>query len=350
MKGSGSNPNFAEVLRRQLEKDCLPALADKLYSSYVSTRTKLREQVYDNIPAAEPNLTDHGSRHVDNVLENAVQLLGKDGLDQVTGRELYCLGMSILFHDAGNVDKREGHRDKVGHLHEQIRGSDTALLREKTLITRAARAHTGFAQDGTTDTLKEVSNEEHLYNGAVRLREVAALLRLADELAEGPHRTSEFMQIEGRYDVASLKHHEYASRAHVHIDRNSGRLALTYETDVDARNGSKHLRQVLDERLTYAYGRVLKLNQERQYARFRSKLLSTFDTTDVVFNFHHRGELLDMGLMPLKLTDVVLPGESTKEITEIDSSYALEKVIGRLLQAIGIQPDMVQADDSTEAP
>ena len=334
MVSSASHLDFADVLRTQLETDCQPQLVDKLHSSYIMTRTKLREQVFEHIVAAEPNLTDHGSRHVDNVLANAVELLGEDGLDKVTGRELYCLGMSILFHDAGNFDKREEHRDKVGHLHDRIRGSEVSLLREKTLIVRATRAHTGLAQDGSTDTLKEVSNEEHLYHGTVRLREVAAILRLADELAEGPHRTSEFMQIEGRYDVNSLKYHEYASRAHVHIDRSSGRLALTYEMDMDAQRGSEHLCRVLDERLTFAYGRIRKLNQERQYARFHSKLLSIFDSTEASFNFHHRGEVLDVNLVPLRLTDIVLPGEPTKKIADIDRSYALDGLIARLLQAI----------------
>lgn len=332
---STSHRDFSDVLKSNLERDCEKELADKLHSSYVQTRIKLREQVYDNIPGAEPSLTDHGIRHVDNVLRNAIRLLpDKNGLPDISGRELYCLGMSILFHDAGNVHKRKGHRDQVAHLHALIRGTDTPLQRERTLITRAARAHTGKAQDGSTDTLKEVDNGEHLYEGPVRLREIAAVLRLADELAEGPHRTSEFMQSQGLYDSESIKYHEYASRTHVLIERSSGRLVLTYEMDIEVPDSTDSTCQVLKRRLEYAYGRILKLNQERQYTRYYSELLSVFKSTEVSFNFHHSDELLDVNLRPLKLTDIVLPGDRLRAIDQIDREYALNDLIPRVLQAI----------------
>ena len=48
--------------------------------------------------------------------------------------------------------------------------------------------------------LKELAETEQLEGRPVRLRELAAVLRFADELAEGPQRTSEFMQAEGLYE------------------------------------------------------------------------------------------------------------------------------------------------------
>lgn len=330
---STSYREFDDLLKANLERDCDQNLAKKLSSSYVQTKERLKAQVYENIAGSEPSLTDHGPRHVDDVLRNAIRLLPKrDGLPDISGRELYCLGMSILFHDAGNVYDREGHRDRVANVYDRIRGTEKFLMRERTLIIRATRAHTGKAQDGSTDTLKEVDNGEHLEGEPVRLREVAAILRLADELAEGPHRTSEFMQSEGLYDERSVKYHEYASRTHVLIDRNSGRLVLTYEMDLDAGTRDS-VSLVLRQRMEYAYSRILKVDQERQYTRYYSDLLSVFTSTEASFNFHHSNELLDVNLKPLKLTDIVLPSDPQRSIDQMDRDYALDDLIPKVMAA-----------------
>ena len=145
---------------------------------------------------------------------------------------MYCLGMLILFHDVGNVFGREDHRNKVAEVFDQIRGDEPSLLHEKTLIVRATRAHTGTAQDGSRDTLKEVDEDEHLEGRRIRLRELAAVLRFADELAEGPQRTSDFMQRMQLYEPKSKKFHEYASSTNILIDRRNGRIILTYEIPI----------------------------------------------------------------------------------------------------------------------
>ena len=356
---SASPIDFATTLRDRLDADvdCDAQLADKLHGAYLTTKAKLVEQVYDNIAGAEPDLTDHGIRHVDNVLSNALRLLGNEGDQTLSGRELYCLGMSVLFHDAGNLYGRDGHRDRVSRLHDKIRGADKSLLHEKTLIVRAARAHTGKAMDGSSDTLKDVSNGEHLEGGLVRLQEVAALLRLADELAEGPQRTSELMQTQGGYAQASMKHHEYASSVHMWIDRarEGARLVMTFEIDLpevkdrdrplhwfqslmrrvppEALTTSGPARDSLKARLTYAYERIKKLDQERRYTSFYSTILRAFRSTEASFNFHHAGEIVEIELAPLKLTDIVLPSDPPREIASIDSAYDLDILIPRLIAA-----------------
>ena len=67
----------------------------------------------------------------------------------------------------------------------------------------------------------------------VRLRELAAVLRFADELAEGPQRTSEFMQEEGLYDSESQQFHDYANITNILIERQNSRIVITYEIDID---------------------------------------------------------------------------------------------------------------------
>ena len=326
------NDNFDKQLRDKILEDFGDSKGHELAGAYEQAQARLQQEVYDNIPGAEPSLSDHGPRHIANVQKNATLLLSNNGIiENLSGIEMYCLGMCILFHDAGNVFGRDGHHNRVAEIFDSIRGTSASLLREKTLVVRAARAHTGTTQNGSRDTLKELAEEEHLEGQLVRLRELAAVLRFADELAEGPQRTSQFMREKGLYKPESQKFHDYASSTYIRIDRGNSRIILTYEIDIDV-NQSDDLRQShLSELFEFIYGRILKLNQERQYARYYSELLAPFKFTEISFNFHCDGDLLSVDLSPLRLTDIVVPGDQTKKIEEIDSAYSIDTLVAELI-------------------
>ena len=320
--------SFDEQLLEKIKEDFDTDKSDELTSAYKQTKSALQQQVYPNIQGREPNLTDHGVKHVSNVQQNAIDLLSDDGIiKNLSGIEMYCLGMCILFHDAGNVYGRENHRDNVTQVFNKIRGESKSLRREKTLIVRAAHAHTGTAQDGSNDTLKELTETpEHLEGQRVRLRELAAVLRFADELAEGPQRTSEFMQKEGLYESEAQLFHDYANITHVLIERSNNRIVLTYEIDIDI-NKLNELRDFLN----FIFQRIEKLNQERQYTRYYSCLLEPFKSTEVTFNFHYSGAPLYTNLSPLKLTDIIVPGDPTRKIADIDPAYSIDNLVNHLL-------------------
>ena len=166
----------------------------------------------------------------------------------------------------------------------------------------------------------------------VRLRELAAVLRFADELAEGPQRTSEFMLTEDRYSKESKIFHKYASSTHIFIDRRLCRIALAYEIDIDVKNTDEDRRKALSQFFEFVYKRILKLNQERRYARHYSELLAPFKSTEATFNFHCKGEILETDLVPLKLTDIVVPGEmAAKDLVAIDANYDIDPLVTDLL-------------------
>ena len=323
-----SAKSFDEQLRDKVLEDFDENKGRYLVNAYELAWLKLQQEVYPHIQGQEPSLSDHGSDHVLNVQQNAIRLLSNDGkIRELSGIEMYCLGMCILFHDVGNIYGRENHQNRVAGVFGQIRGTDTSLRREKTLIIRATRAHTGTEQDGSRDTLKEVTESDHLEGEHVRLREIAAIIRFADELAEGPQRTSEFMQTAGLYDKESQKHHDYANITHIRIDRGTGRVVLTYEINIDV-NQTDKLRDLLE----FTYTRIRKLNQERQYACYYSALLRPFKSTEVTFNFHFGNELLDTDLSPLKLTDIVVPGDPTKDISEFDPAYSIDRIVENMIE------------------
>ena len=326
-----STKSFDEQLREKILEDFEEDKGRELAGDYEHARSKLQE-VYEGIRGKEPNLTDHGIRHVLNVQQNVIDLLSDDGIiTDISGIEMYCLGMFILFHDVGNVFGREDHRDKVAEVFDQVRGRNASLRREKTLVVKATWAHTGTAQDGSNDTLKELSVSDHLEGKSLRLQELAAILRFADELAEGPQRTSDFMRKLELYDEDSKIYHDYAASTNISIQRNNGRIALTYEIDIDIKSPNEVRQPHLSSFLKFIYERIKKLNQERQYARYYSELLMPFKSTDVTINFHCGSDILDTNLLPLKLTDIVVPGDQTKDISDIDSAYSIDKLVNDLL-------------------
>lgn len=313
--------SFDEQLRQRVSEHFEEEKARTLVRNYEQAQQKLKDEVYPNISGAEPDLSDHGVTHIGNVKENATLLLGERGIvTSLSGIEMYCLGMMILFHDAANVLGRQGHHRRVAEVFDEIRPG-SATRHEKSLVVRATHAHTGTAHDGSADTLKEVGEFDHLEGRRVRLRQLAAVLRLADELAEGPQRTSEFMQRKKLISPGAQIFHQYASSTHVFIDRGAGRIVLSYEIEVPSKGAKRARLRKLSKFLEFVYCRILKANQERQYARHYSELVSPFKATEVTFNFHCGSQLLETDLPRLKLTDLVVPGDPKKLIHEINPQY-----------------------------
>ena len=319
--------SFDEQLHDKITKDFNGSKGEELTNAYKTAYLNLKKDVYPHISGAEPSLSDHGETHVSNVQENTIHLLSEDGIiKSLSGIEMYCLGMFILFHDTGIIYGRKNHHKKVAQVFDRIRSKNKSLRHEKALVVRATGAHTGKAQDGSCDTLKEVAEVDHLAGRRVRLRELAAILRFADELAEGPQRTSEFMQAEGLYESESQKFHDYASSTNILIDRQNSRILITYNIDIDI-NRPDELRDFLK----FIFLRIQKLNQERQYTRYYSELLEPFKLIEVTFDFHCGSDILETELSPLQLTDIVVPGDQAKEISAINPAYSIDELVANLL-------------------
>lgn len=135
------------------------------------------------------------------------------------------------------------------------------------------------------------------------------------------------MQKENLYSGQSRHFHEYANSTNIMIERPNGRIVINYEVRINPKKPTE-----LRHLLSYIYHRMMKLNQERQYTRYYSKLLEPFNSTEASFSFHCGDELLQTQLSPLKLVDsVVVPGSATRDIADIDPDYALETLVPDLL-------------------
>jgi hypothetical protein len=196
-------------------------------------------------------------------------------------------------------------------------------------VLAAACAHTGTTAEGSRDTLKDLDPSDHLNGRPVRLQELAAILRFADELAEGPQRTSDFMQTHHLYPPQNEIFHEYASVTNVFIDRGNERICLTYEIEtapIEVESDADR-DQRLRDLLTFVYRRVVKVDQERRYARYYSRSLAPFKSTSVKMNFSFRSRPLPVTLSPLQLEDKVVPGDASTAIEELDPAYQIDRLL-----------------------
>src|SRR5258708_29280378 len=108
-----ANTSFETWIASALEKQMGQAPGQALFAHYVKAKHALPD-VWEQIIKVEPMLTDHGPRHIQNVLQNAERLIDRK---YFTAVELYSLCMMILFHDVGNIFGREGHERRIAKVY-----------------------------------------------------------------------------------------------------------------------------------------------------------------------------------------------------------------------------------------
>lgn len=313
---SWTETHFEKHVKERLTSEFGPDKGHSMYSRYVTARDKVLREIRQ-IPGVEPDLSDHGPDHLANVMDNAFSLIGGDtNVHGLSASDLYVLALVIVFHDVGNLFGRADHHVNIGKVFDFARGNAADVRREKTLVIKAAQAHTGTSSAGSRNTLVAVDLADHLDNRPIQLRQIAAIMRFADELAEGPQRTTDFYRAHIGYAAQSEVYHQYAACTHVAADRANERIRLTYEIQLDDFKGDPpEKKDSLATFLTFVFHRISKLDEERRYAKFYCPILAVFKQTDVVINFSKGGTLLPIDVR-FQLDDLVIPGEH-KAVLEV---------------------------------
>ena len=133
-------------------------------------------------------MTIHGCRHVSDLVES-LDKLGesiekKKGATPLNPLESYILLCAAHLHDVGNIGGRKDHPMKSNEL---IRDHIDLFYGTETCqnIYDVARVHGGVSGKYGQDTFREIHTDNYSYP---RLRLLAAMLRMADELSENPGR------------------------------------------------------------------------------------------------------------------------------------------------------------------
>lgn len=282
----------------------------------------MRDQVHPHVEkgalvARDGYLTDHGPKHIDAVSRCASDLLGhpSDTYPQLTAYEVYLLLMAIHFHDVGNLYGRSGHEEKLEPIMAALQplvGTDTV---ERQAIMRIARAHGGH-NNSDKDTIASLPEDDPIFECRVRYRALAAILRLADELADDSRRTPHIMQQLDVIPSESQAFHLYSRALQtVAITAAQRRIELRYFLTRDqtglVSKGSKTV-YLLDE----IYQRTVKMHYEREYCIRFTRDLVHIDTIDVTINVHQDHNSLEPCIQPItyRLQSRGYPGGNTASI------------------------------------
>ena len=307
-----------------------------LKNGYVTARTKLLTEVLPEVIVANPNMTDHSAKHILDVLQNAGRLIGLRALEKpnptLSASDGYTLCLAILFHDAGMVYGRQGHQNRIAEVYKWVQGDTQRPIQEQPLLHRIAGSHTGLTDSGSHDTIADVPPTMHFEGEPVRSQELAAILRFADELAEGPHRTSPFKREKGDLPSENEVYHDYAGITSAGIDRPDGRIILSYEIELDdtMTQRSQRFQRLLD----FTFQRVVKVDRERRYARSYSTHLAPFNRTEVTLNFWKSGNLI-YHLNRLALSDKTILDRPAMTLADIDGRYDVGSVAEELDSVLG---------------
>ena len=317
-------------LERILEEMLNKENKKELLADYETARSFLFQNIYPEIKSKLPEYTYHDGNHVINVLNNVHTLLDKH-MEKISSEVLYFLCLSTLFHDAGLIFGRENHQKNISDIYTRIRGSNNLqkFANEKLIITKIVGAHTGHAPDDTNDTINYLGDNMG-YNEMINTREIAAIIKFADELAEGGQRTSDYFIENNIYKKNSKIFHKYSQAYQSVISPKDNRLAITYNIILKL-NDSNDL--IIDQDiglktfLDFIYERLIKIDDERKYCRYYCPWLESMKEISVIFNFWYKDERIESGLSPIVFSDKIIPGETNRIFEKSFPDYTYSKII-----------------------
>ncbi len=313
-------------MKNLLEEEFGKSQGQEIFFGYVDSRKKVYP-LAEEIKAKEPNLSNHGPGHIDNVLENLDSLLGDA---EISAANLYILCLSMLFHDLGNLHGRERHNKKIDEIYASVKGNN-AYKPEQKAVYLIVGAHTGNAGDGSKDSLKDVPDHLPLFSKEIFPQKNAAILRFADELAEGPQRTSLYLQEQGIYAENSEIYHHYANIVSIEINRKLERISahyhipLIFNDSIKIKTGEEFV-----EFRDFIFSRFNKLDQERKYCKHYCDWLNPFRKSIAILDFWDGPHLMDHDLPPIELTDLIVPEGCQNNILECYPQYNNDAIIKTL--------------------
>ena len=182
------------------------------------------------------SLTWHDESHINKVIKQASKLLCYRDMG-ITPFETFVLLVAIQIHDIKNIEGRGEHENRAIEIFTDLNISgliDSILLKN---IGFVASCHAGSFVVGERVEKDKISLlAPSVFNGdrKIRLRILAAILRLADEYADDSERAMNFLLKIGRIKKGSIIHQKHAqSLIDVNIEANSGKVDFDYHVTVE---------------------------------------------------------------------------------------------------------------------
>jgi hypothetical protein len=182
-------------------------------SCYKTFKSFLDREIHPEIKSVmsredpEIYLNDHSEKHVAMVIEKASFLLSNlQDSNELSPYEAFILLIAIQIHDAGHIvnANRETHAvDTSTIIKDKL---DQISMLEKKIIFDIARAHSG-----KVDLIGSQKERLDISEHTIRFRLLAAILRFADELADGKARASNYLLEKEKLPIESKIFHTFSS-------------------------------------------------------------------------------------------------------------------------------------------
>lgn len=221
------------------------------------------------------HLTMHDREHVERVRQVASNLIVQSDSIDLTHFELTLLLVAVYLHDVGNVLGRSRHESQITRT---LTAAGTQLSIDKIEYATAkqiAGVHGGTVA-GSKDTISTLPESQAVSGAPVRLRLLAAILRLADELADDPARANHIQLNAGVLPEGAEVYHIVANALHSQMpDSRTREITLNFSFNdpgmfkrkLGKGSGRVHLLQEI-------YDRSMKTFSEARYcSRFMRPFL-----------------------------------------------------------------------------
>jgi hypothetical protein len=174
------------------------------------------------------HLTMHDKEHVSRVRQVAADLICRSDKIDLDHFEMTLLLIAIYLHDIGNVLGRDGHERQI---HRVLQAAGAALPVDQVEYAAAkqiAGVHGGTIA-GSKDTISTLPERQAVSGRQVRMRLLAAILRLADELADDPARANRVQLAAGALPAGAEVYHIVADGLHSQMhDATTREIMLSY--------------------------------------------------------------------------------------------------------------------------
>ena len=234
-------------------------------------------------------LNDHSIDHIQMVIEKVSKILWPENspVEVLSPLECFILLSAIQIHDAGHVIGGREHHEY--NAKEFLKRYDNYVVGspEKKIIYEIARAHSG-----KEDPIGKLPQSQDISNFNVRMRLLAALLRLGDEMADESSRASALLFDEDKIVEESRLFHAFSMSLNSflpHVDTQEIRMRFNLNKKrccevfkKPTKDGGKMDIYLLDE----IYERTFKTFHEcLYYNRFVSDKLR-FNSVSVTIEFY----------------------------------------------------------------
>ncbi len=175
-----------------LSPDKFPNSEDYV-AKYKTIKDFMNNQIHSEIKSVvvkkvpETYLNDHGEKHIKKVVEKASEIIANNFVF-FSPYEFFFLLIAIQIHDAGHIiNGRDEHAKNAQLIINKI-GKESITNIERKYISQIAKSHSG-----KNDPIGNLNENQYVNNQSINLKRIAAIVRLADELADDTTRASSFL-------------------------------------------------------------------------------------------------------------------------------------------------------------